>query len=174
MPGLRPEHPWTHTFAWLTPADDEHVNRMVCQFSAVEGDDARELEQYLMTAGYEPTGEPGRYFGRKAYDPAQHHEELFLRRMVPDPALSELTSAQDYVAQAGQGTIADRLHERLGRSDAGVAFMRGIFLREMACVRDGRPPKRWARRMEATDLPPQPGPSRQGGWDRKGLTTAMA
>jgi 5,5'-dehydrodivanillate O-demethylase len=172
VPGLHADDPWTHTFAWIVPADDAHVNRMVCQFSPVTGDAAQRLQDYLLTHGYEPTDEPGLYFGRNPYDPAQHHEELFLERMIPEPALSELTSAQDYVAQVGQGSIVDRSQERLGRSDAGVRFMRGIFLREMAALRDGRPLKRWARRMESTDLPPQPGPTAgtHSGWDRKGMT----
>jgi 5,5'-dehydrodivanillate O-demethylase len=170
MPGLHREDPWTHTVPWMVPIDDERVLRISSQASTVQGEASQRLEEYLLTHGYEPTGTPGEYFGRDSYSPEQHHEELFLRRACPEPLTNELVNAQDYVAQVGQGPMVDRTLERLGRSDAGVLFLRGLLLRELAALRDGRPPKQWTR-SESVELPIQTGEARGAvGWDRQGVT----
>jgi 5,5'-dehydrodivanillate O-demethylase len=52
---------------------------------------------------------------------------------------------QDYIAQIGQGRIADRKRDRLGRSDAGVILLRKIWTRELQALAEGRPLKRWCR-----------------------------
>jgi 5,5'-dehydrodivanillate O-demethylase len=52
---------------------------------------------------------------------------------------------QDFVAQAGQGVIADRVHERLGRSDVLVIMFRKIWERELRALHEGRPLKEWKR-----------------------------
>ena len=48
---------------------------------------------------------------------------------------------QDYVAWIGQGAIADRTREHLGRSDRGVIMMRKRFLQDLELVEDGQDPK---------------------------------
>jgi 5,5'-dehydrodivanillate O-demethylase len=50
---------------------------------------------------------------------------------------------QDYIAQRGQGVIADRVNERLGRSDRAVMFMRELWSREMEKIATGREIKHW-------------------------------
>lgn len=50
---------------------------------------------------------------------------------------------QDYIAQRGQGLIADRTKERLGRSDRAVIFMREMWSREMEKLDTGQPIKQW-------------------------------
>jgi hypothetical protein len=54
--------------------------------------------------------------------------------------------------QAGQGRIADREHERLGRSDTAIILWRKILARELRAVAEGRPGKNWARPPES-ELP---------------------
>ena len=54
-----------------------------------------------------------------------------------------VADVQDYVAQVGQGAIADRAHERLGRSDVGVILLRQIWARELQALAEGRPLKQW-------------------------------
>jgi 5,5'-dehydrodivanillate O-demethylase len=72
------------------------------------------------------------YFERAAeYDPSEHHDELIVAGKYPSDHLFALTSAQDYVAQRGQGVVADREREILGRSDAGIAFLRRLYTREI-------------------------------------------
>jgi 5,5'-dehydrodivanillate O-demethylase len=51
---------------------------------------------------------------------------------------------QDVVAQVGQGQIADRDHEHLGRTDVMIALLRSIWLRELQALANGAPLKQWA------------------------------
>jgi 5,5'-dehydrodivanillate O-demethylase oxygenase subunit len=54
-------------------------------------------------------------------------------------------NAQDYVAQVGQGRIADRTREHLGRSDLGVILFRKIWERELRALKRKRRLKKWTR-----------------------------
>ena len=67
-----------------------------------------------------------------------------------------LQNAQDYVAVRGQGVIYDRSQENLSTSDAGVAFLRRIMLRELEAIRHGRPTKQWTRLEHAEHLEAPP------------------
>jgi 5,5'-dehydrodivanillate O-demethylase oxygenase subunit len=90
------------------------------------------------------------------YNPADHYDELFHDGVVAGVHEFGLLNAQDYVAVRGQGMICDRTQENLSTSDAGVAFLRRIFLRELEAIRQGRPTKQWARLQDAEHLPPPP------------------
>jgi 5,5'-dehydrodivanillate O-demethylase len=57
----------------------------------------------------------------------------------------DLVRLQDDVAQVGQGLIAEREGERLGRADVGVIAIRRLWEREMAAFLAGRPTKHWRR-----------------------------
>jgi len=48
---------------------------------------------------------------------------------------------QDIVAWVGQGTIADRTKEHLGKSDVGIVMMRRAYLNAIKDVEEGRDPK---------------------------------
>jgi len=50
---------------------------------------------------------------------------------------------QDFVAQRGQGVIADRGTERLGQSDRIVILLRQLWTREMRKLANGQPLKQW-------------------------------
>ena len=65
---------------------------------------------------------------------------LTLTDVVEHPYLAVI---EDVVAQGGQGTIADRSQERLGRSDTGIIAMRKIWSREMRAIAEGKPTKQW-------------------------------
>lgn len=62
-----------------------------------------------------------------------------------DKSKVDLVRLQDDVAQVGQGLIADRDGERLGRADVGVIAIRRLWARELALFMDGRPTKHWKR-----------------------------
>jgi len=62
-----------------------------------------------------------------------------------DPLHPLLPVIQDTVSIGGQGIIADRDHENLGRSDLGVVVLRRIWAREMQAMQEGRPLKQWHR-----------------------------
>lgn len=55
-----------------------------------------------------------------------------------------LVEIEDSLAQGGQGTIADRHAEHLGRTDAGVVMLRRLFARELDALASGEAPKAWA------------------------------
>ncbi|HEX6440859.1 MAG TPA: hypothetical protein VF007_01645, partial [Stellaceae bacterium] len=50
---------------------------------------------------------------------------------------------QDIAVQAGQGKIADRGNERLGRSDLAIILWRKMLERELRAMEEGRPFKEW-------------------------------
>lgn len=56
---------------------------------------------------------------------------------------------QDIAVQAGQGRIADRSNERLGRSDMAIILWRRVQQREFRALAEGRAGKAW------TPAPPQ-------------------
>ena len=56
---------------------------------------------------------------------------------------------QDDIAQVGQGRVADRDRERLGRSDRGVIMIRKLWLRELRALAEGRPLTRWSYNPES-------------------------
>ncbi len=63
----------------------------------------------------------------------------------------DLVRLQDDVAQVGQGRVAPRAKERLGRGDVGVVMMRRLWTRELEKLRQGQPLHRWKR--DATIVP---------------------
>ena len=72
------------------------------------------------------------------------HDVWAGRRRLVDIEHPELAMVQDIAVQAGQGRIADRENERLGRSDAGIILWRKILRRELQAIADGRPGKKWS------------------------------
>jgi 5,5'-dehydrodivanillate O-demethylase len=74
--------------------------------------------------------------------------EKTIRDFADYPMLVEI---EDQIAQVGQGEVADRYAEHLGRSDAGVIFFRRVLGREYAALAEGKPSKPWTYMSE---LPP--------------------
>lgn len=142
VPGLEAGDAWIDVGHWNVPIDDENTYRVNIWSTPKQSPeiDAR-VSAYFEKAG--------------AYDPADHHDELFVEGRYPADQLFDLTSAQDYVAQRGQGVIADRELEVLGRSDAGIAMLRRIFARETDALANGKPLKVWRKLREAAVLPVQ-------------------
>ena len=51
---------------------------------------------------------------------------------------------QDIAVQAGQGRIADREREHLGRSDTAIIVWRRMLARELRAIAEGRAGKKWS------------------------------
>jgi 5,5'-dehydrodivanillate O-demethylase len=104
-------------FEWRVPVDDQHTLSVTWAFSRVP----REQEPYVQET-----------------IPAW-------RGPVTDPATGEFLSSgvmnQDFVAWAGQGTIADRTQEHLGTSDIGILMLRKRFLADLETIAKGQDPK---------------------------------
>jgi len=142
QPGLKLEDPWIHVGHWNVPVDDYTTARFNIWATPPQTaeKDAR-VREYFEQAG--------------EYSAAEHHDELFYQNKFPLDDVMQLTSAQDYVAQVGQGAITDREREILGRSDAGIALLRRICFRELEAIREGRPTKAWRKLEHAAELPVQ-------------------
>ncbi|MCK9509397.1 MAG: Rieske 2Fe-2S domain-containing protein [Pigmentiphaga sp.] len=147
VPGLTPEDPWIDVFVWMTPNDDLNTTRFMIYSIPPEADDASR-DRFI--AYFDEFGE---------YDPASQHDELFNMREWnnPNDMFVGLTAAQDYLAIRGQGRLADRSKELLGRSDMGVMNLRKLFWREIEKIETGEPTKVWRPMTEAERLPTQPG-----------------
>ena len=141
--------PWIDISVFAVPNDDENGTRFFIwgtQSTTPEAD-KRFLDHFAKYGDYQAP---------------DHHDELFHKRIYPDPEdiLVGLTFAQDYVAVRGQGRITDRENELLGVSDMGIVTLRRLFWRELQALRDGRPIKAWRRRPHVGALPIQPGDQR--------------
>lgn len=65
-----------------------------------------------------------------------------------DPNRVDFVMVEDEVAQTGQGAIAVRSNEHLGRSDRGVFLLRKIWERELQKLAEGKPLKQWIYRPQ--------------------------
>lgn len=142
-PGFANDDPWMDIGIWMVPHDDEHTTRFILYGTSMDGEGAARFRKR-----FEEYGD---------YNPADHHDELVLDGRFPQDPYIQLASAQDYVATVGQGVIVASEYEQLGRSDAGILFLRGLFWRELEALGAGHPTKQWRRRQAPAELPTQPG-----------------
>lgn len=138
VPGATRGAAWAHVSVWATPIDDRRTMRY--RLYSTDENDPAVLEQARRDQDFQPL---------------DHVDKLF-RGDLDGLSEQAIISAQDYVAVRGQGEICDRSRENLSTSDAGIAFLRRVFLREMEAIRLGRARKSWSRLSEAVHLPPPP------------------
>jgi 5,5'-dehydrodivanillate O-demethylase len=130
------ESGWTDHMTWPVPIDDETSWTFNLRLVRVTGDAAKRIEERI-ARGRAETAVP-------AWELAE--DVLAGTHRIDDVANEfNLVSIQDHVAQHGQGAIADREHEHLGRSDAVLVVLRQLWSREMQALADGRPLKEWSR-----------------------------
>ncbi|HEY7064919.1 MAG TPA: Rieske 2Fe-2S domain-containing protein [Chloroflexota bacterium] len=127
--------------AWRVPLDDEQhltFNVNIARVTGEAADEYRARRRAPAAADAVVAAELGH---------AVLRGEQRVHDMVDRPLL---VNVQDTVAQLGQGVIADRDHERLGRSDAAVILLRKLWARELRALDAGQPLKEWTR------VPPAP------------------
>src|SRR5919108_339181 len=78
-----------------------------------------------------------------------------LRLSEVDPNRIDFAMIEDEIAQTGQGRIAVRSDEHLGRSDRGVFLLRKIWERELGNLAEGRPIKQWIYRRDMVPTYPE-------------------
>jgi len=127
------DSPDQQSFNWRVPIDDEMHAIPIISRRRLSEDQSRRNRQGLSDPW--DTSERIRQVGDTVLAGKLHLDE------VEDRA--NLVPIQDYVTQIGQGRIADREHERLGRSDAVIVLLRSIFARELQALAKGRPLKEW-------------------------------
>jgi 5,5'-dehydrodivanillate O-demethylase len=124
-------------FAWRVPIDDLTHRSFNVSFVHATGEAAQRYRERMQRRQGPSDGPSANELAQRVLRGEMHVDELNGR---PD-----IINIQDIVAQVGQGQIADREHERLGRTDALLVVMRKIWLRELQALADGRPLKEWAQ-----------------------------
>ena len=159
--GLRAEDPAETKsrvrFSWKVPLDDSHAVNFLATRIYLKGEAA---ERYRSRRG-RPDGARADGDGNQrgsAESSLELVESMLAGRLyVQDLAeRPEGVALGDLTTMVGQGVIADRANDRLGRSDAGVILVRKMWERELRALEQGRPLKRWKRPegLEMTDWSP--------------------
>ena len=124
VPGPARAIPWADNVTWHVPIDDEHTMRFAVTTAPSTDPETDRRFPHDRVAGYNPADHYRRALRRAPHPRGNRHRAVI--------------ATQDYVALRGQGVIVDRSQERLGQSDAGIALLRRIFLRELEAIRNGR------------------------------------
>jgi len=124
---------------WRVPVDDENHHQFAWRFVDVTGEAARRYNEEW----------PER---ERIRESAPTYQELGDAILAGKLRLADLDidtfkkiQVQDWVAMVGQGKIADRQHERLGRSDTAIILLRQIWERELRALAAGQPLTPWTR-----------------------------
>jgi 5,5'-dehydrodivanillate O-demethylase len=132
-----PEVGWQESLFWWVPIDDDRHMQFSLHRVPVTGEKARQMRER-------------RQKRRSQIDLA--HQDVcaqILAGMIHltdlDLGRVDLVRLQDDIAQVGQGVIADRVAERLGRADIGTVTTRKLWRREIAAMLQGQPLKQWRR-----------------------------
>jgi 5,5'-dehydrodivanillate O-demethylase len=143
-PSPEPECAWEDRMQWDVPLDDEHSLEFRLRRLPLSGEAANQYRERQAAAAAEPKisvtqlGEAV-LAGKISFQDLDH----FFKDKI------SLVHTQDYVAQVGQGSCAERSREHLGRSDVGVILFRKIWERELRALAEGRPLKKWIRPHDA-------------------------
>jgi 5,5'-dehydrodivanillate O-demethylase len=139
IPSPDPECPWDDRMNWTVPVDDQKCIMFRARHLPLTEDAALRFRESAQ-AGNVPQGPTAGELGQQVLAGQIRFQDL--KNATASPIV--YVNAQDYVAQVGQGAIADREREHLGRSDAGVILFRKIWERELRALKEGRPLKKWA------------------------------
>ena len=127
---------WPEMILIFTPVDDENCRWFATSKVYVTGAEAEKYwakrrEMEAKAADVRPIMDVVQdlWSGKLIYEDVRH---------------PQLARVQDIAVQAGQGRIADRENEFLGRSDAGIVAWRRILLRELRAIANGGERKNWA------------------------------
>ena len=127
---------WPEIIFSFTPIDDENCLWLITSKVSVTGKYAEVFRQKRAELDER----------RAAAPPVQQVvDDLWSGKLsYADVLHPDLAIVQDIAVQAGQGAIADREREVLGRSDAAIILWRRILARELRLIAEGKPAKRWS------------------------------
>ena len=133
---------WVDRFLWRVPIENNRCLGFGVDIVHLESQQAR--EKFLeMSSEAEPAGPSHVELGEKVL-----RGEAKIKNMTGADNY-ELSRIEDYVAQVGQGPIADESQFDLGRYDAVVILFRKIWERELRALLEGRPTKQWKALSQA-------------------------
>ncbi|NIO11930.1 MAG: Rieske 2Fe-2S domain-containing protein [Deltaproteobacteria bacterium] len=132
---------WADRLFWRVPVDDERCVSFAADWIPLTGEAARKYEERRQQsqAAFERVGRTHGELGE-----AILQGQMEIKEIDPVTNMYQLFLAEDYSVQVGQGAVADRSHESLGKSDVGVFLLRKIWERELTALAEGRPLKNWA------------------------------
>lgn len=135
MAGLESAGGWRELYLAFVPVDDEANMWFITNLVGVTGEAA---------VAYQAARQ--RYLERQA----AAGSSLDLAQKVMDGKVRfadidhpDRVRVQDFAVQAGQGKIADRSNEYLGKSDTAIILWRRIVERELRAMQTGRNIKQW-------------------------------
>lgn len=153
-PGFERRDLWDTKITWTVPINDQSFVAFDVTNTPLSNDEARVFAASRASA-QETEAETRWDLAEKILAGEMTLEEL------PD-SLSAYTSfaIEDYVTQVGQGPIATRNREHLGRTDAKPIINRRLWLREVKAMLDGQPLTDWQIPSEPLISNPNFGPPR--------------
>ncbi len=132
------EHLWEYRLIFHVPIDDQ--NSVAFDVNLVTDLMDEEAEQFRQRRRELQEGD----------DPAPYQMaeailagKMTVRDVPASMSLYKQFWIEDYVTQVGQGRIADRGHEHLGRNDQKIILRRKILEREIRALAEHRPLKQW-------------------------------
>jgi 5,5'-dehydrodivanillate O-demethylase len=132
-----PEIGWQESMFWWVPIDDTNHMQFSVHRVPAQGDVAARLHARRQ-ARRDEIEIPHQALAKDVLEGRASMRDVDKKKV-------DLVRLQDDVAQVGQGLIAEREGERLGRADVGVIAIRRLWAREMALFMEGRPLKKWRR-----------------------------
>ena len=125
--------------AWRVPVDDDnHASFQLDVTHILEGEEGEAYKNRHKAR----TGKLGR-------SPSEIGEAVLRGDVriqdIEGPERSNIVWIQDYATQVGQGPLALRKNELLGRSDRALILIRKIWERELQALQEGKPLKQWLR-----------------------------
>jgi len=128
---------WRERIGWRVPIDDDHYVDVLLTQVHLTGE---AKEQFLARA---KTRDAERSEAVRQI-PIEGTAVLSGQKTIRDvDNNSILTEVEDFATLVGQGAIADRPNEHLGRTDIGLILIRKMYEREMRALAEGQPLTKW-------------------------------
>jgi len=156
-----PDIGWQESLFWWVPIDDGRHVQFSIHRVPIHGEARRRVSDKRQARRHE--------IDQSHLELCKEILEGRLRLQDVDPLRADIVRLQDDVAQLGQGIMADRTGERLGRGDVGVIAIRKLWQRELFAFETGHSLKNWRRDANITPKtwglagdPPQTGVVEEG------------
>ncbi|MGH7773184.1 MAG: Rieske 2Fe-2S domain-containing protein [Candidatus Binatia bacterium] len=141
-----PEVKRADALIFKVPVDDDHHAHFEARLIPLEGNEGRRWLEHRRAER-----------AKEASNRAELVQAVLqgkLRLDDIDPNRTDYVIIEDELAQSGQGAIADRSREHLGRSDTGVFLLRKIWEREIRALAEGQSLKQWTYRPDMVPVYP--------------------
>jgi len=139
---------WSDRLFWRVPVDDNNSVSFSTDWIPLQGQAAVEFQERRDQARstFSSVADSHHDLGRAVLE-----GRMALKEIDQRTNMYQLFLAEDYAVQVGQGTVADRSSERLGRTDVGTFLIRKIWERELRAIAGGRPLKQWTTPIGIAD-----------------------